>query len=65
MDAISRDSEDWIGTEASRDGDKIEGCLGSEGNKLNVAARKICVRWSNVFNTRHNFEGVGTVLRRK
>ena len=44
MDAISLDSEDWIGTEASRDRDKIEGCLGSEGNILDVAARKICVR---------------------
>ena len=59
------DSEDWIGTEASSDRDKIEGCLGSEGNKLNVAARKICVRWSNVFKIRHNFECVGTVLRRE
>ena len=31
----------------------------------NVAARKICVCWSNVFNIRHNFEGVGTVIRRE
>ena len=40
-DAISLDSEDRIGTEASRDWDKLEVCLGSEGNKTLLLGKSV------------------------